>query len=224
VVKADFYGFFKQAYASAFTPDTIKSAFKATGIWPMDRSVVTTKFKYTTPPDQTDQQIASSHLSPADWRRVERLLKEAVQQGTAEVVQKLSGAIHRASVQNKLLRLNNEGLLTSLDIQNKRTRNGRRLLLPGTKKQPTVGKFFGPNEVEEARQIQHQKDEDLLTKAKRIKNNKELNKQKKEVKEAQAAEARAERDRKKRMKEEEKAKKEAEKQAEKEKKDREKAI
>lgn len=155
MVKADFYGFFKTAYASAFTPNTIKSAFKATGIWPMDRSVVTTKFKYTTLPDQTDPQMGPSHLSPADWKRIERLLKEAVQQGTAKVAEKLSGAIHRATVQNKLLKLENEGLLASLDTQNKRTCNGRRLLFSGANKRPTDGKFWGLDEVEQARQIRH---------------------------------------------------------------------
>ncbi|KAF2828806.1 hypothetical protein CC86DRAFT_268604, partial [Ophiobolus disseminans] len=111
----------------------IQSAFEATGIWPIDRLVVTTKFKYTTPPDQTDQ-IALSHLSPADWERVDRLLKKAVEEGTAKVIQKLSGPIHRAMVENKLLKLQNEGLLTSLDTQNKRTRNSRRLPLKGKQK------------------------------------------------------------------------------------------
>jgi hypothetical protein len=223
VKKADFYGFFKTAYASAFTKKNIRSAFKATGIWPKDRSVVTTKFKYTTPPDQTDN-IEPSHLSPADWARVDRLLKEAVKEGAAEVIQKLSGSIHRAMVQTKLLKLDNEGLLASLDIQNKRTRNGRRLPLKGGKKKPTDGTLFSPRKVQEAREIQRRKDEDKLEEIKRVKDNKERSKQRKEVKEQQAAEARAERDRKQRVKEQEKAKAEARKQAEKQRKDHEKAI
>jgi hypothetical protein len=70
----------------------------------MDRSAVTRKFKYSTPPNQTDQ-IALSHLSPGDWKRVDRLLKEAVKEGTTEVIQKLRGPIHRAKVKNKLLKL-----------------------------------------------------------------------------------------------------------------------
>lgn len=96
----------------------------------MDRSVVTSKFKYTTPPEQTDN-MESSHLSPADWQRVERLLKEAVKEGTAATVRKLEGAIHRAAVENKLLKLDNEGLLASLDTKNKRTKRGRCLPLKG---------------------------------------------------------------------------------------------
>jgi hypothetical protein len=223
VKKADFYGFFKAAYASSFTQKNIESAFEATGIWPMDRSVVTTKFKYTTPPEQIDK-MGLSHLSPANWERVDRLLKEAVKEGAAEVIRKLSGPIHRAMVQTKLLKLDNEGLLTSLDIQNKRTRNGRRLPFKGKKKQPTDATLFSPRKVQEAREIRRQKDDDKLAEAKRVKDNQGLNKQKREVKEQRAAEARAERDRNKRVKEQEKAEEDARQQAEKERKDREKAL
>jgi hypothetical protein len=223
VVKADFYALFKAAYASSFTENNIRSAFEATGIWPMDRSVVTTKFKYTTPPDRIDQ-IGLSHLSPADWGRVDRLLKEAMKDGAAEVIKKLQGPIHRASVQTKLLKLENEGLLASLDTQNKRTRNGRRLPFKGKKKQPTDAILYSPRKVQEAREERRRKDEDKLANTKRIKDEKIRNAKKKELKERQAEEARAERDRKKRVKEQEKAKEAAQKQAEKERKYREKAI
>ena len=223
VVKADFYGFFKSAYASSFTKSNVQSAFKATGIWPMDRSVVTRKFRYTTPPDQTNK-MSPSNLSPADWRRVKRLIQGSVKDVTDQVVRRLEGAIHRASTYTKLLELENEGLLASLDTQNKRTRNGRRLPLKGGQKQPTAGVFFDAKEVQEAREMRRRKDDDIIAEANRKKDQKKLNKQKKLQKDTRAAEARAERDRKKRVKEAEQAAKAAEKQAEKERKDRDKAI
>jgi hypothetical protein len=150
-------------------PSSHTSAFKATGIWPRNRTVVTKRFDYSTPPNQTDIS-GPSHLSPADWRRIERLLKAAVQEGTTEVVQKLPGAINRASTENKLLKLQNEGLLASLDTQNKRTRNGQRLPLKGKKKQRTDATFFTPRQ-----------DDEKLEKAAQIKDNKIANKKKKEV-------------------------------------------
>lgn len=73
VVKADFYRLFKSAYASSFTKANIIAAFEATGIWPMDRTVVTKRFDYTTPPLQTDN-MGPFYLSPADWKRTQRLL------------------------------------------------------------------------------------------------------------------------------------------------------
>jgi hypothetical protein len=202
----------KIAYASAFTEKNISSAFKATGIWPMDRSVVTTKFKYTTPPEQIDN-MGLSHLSPVDWKRMDRLLKEAVKEGAAEVIKELSGPIHRAMVQNKFLKLDNEGLLTSLDVQNKLSRNGRRLPLKGDEKKPTDATLFSPRKIQEARDKQRQKDDEKLAEIKGVKDSKELDKQKKELKKQQAAEARAERDRKKRVKEQEKAEAEVRRQA-----------
>jgi hypothetical protein len=189
----------------------------------MHRTVVTKRFDYSTPPNQTDIS-GPSHLSPADWRRIERLLKAAVQEGTTEVVQKLTGAIHRASTENKLLKLQNEGQLASLDTQNKRKRNSWRLPLKGKKKQRTNATIFTPREVQEAREVQCRKDDEKLEKAAQIKDNKKANKKKKEVKEARAAEARAERDRNKRVKDQEKADKLAEKQAERERKNNEKAL
>jgi hypothetical protein len=56
---------FKAAYEASFTEDNITSAFKAISIWPIDRTVVTKRFDYSTPPNQTDI-LGLSQLSPAD--------------------------------------------------------------------------------------------------------------------------------------------------------------
>jgi hypothetical protein len=157
VVKADFYGLFKPAYASVFTKNTIEAAFEATGIWPKDQTVVTKKFKYTTPPLQTGNMDAS-HLSPADWRRTEQLLKRLPDVNNDELVKKLQGAIHRASTQSKLLQHENEELLTSFDTKNKRTAHGRRLLLGGSKQKPTDAVFYSPGTLKQARALQAEKD------------------------------------------------------------------
>ncbi|EDU46179.1 conserved hypothetical protein [Pyrenophora tritici-repentis Pt-1C-BFP] len=135
VVKADFYGLFKPAYASSFTEANIVAAFEATGIWPMDRTVVTKRFDYTTPPLQTDN-ISLSHLSPADWWRTERLVERAIKGNNDQVVTKL---------------YENKGLLASLDTKNKRTKRGRRLPLKGDQKRPTDAVFYSPRKLQEAR-------------------------------------------------------------------------
>ena len=109
----------------------------------MDRTIVTRKFDYTTPPLQLGIP-GPSYLSPADWQRAQQLLSNVVKEGTAEIIEKLSGEIHRASVRNKLLQHENEGLLASLDTQNKRTRNGRRLPFKGKDKKRTDGVLYTP--------------------------------------------------------------------------------
>lgn len=74
------------------------------------------------------------------------------------LVRKLTGAIHRASTQNKLLQLENKGLLASLDTQNKRTKHSRRLPLRGKKKRSTDAVFYSPRKLKEAKALQAQKD------------------------------------------------------------------
>jgi hypothetical protein len=157
VKNADFYGLFKSAYALSFTKSNITSAFEATGIWPMDRTPVTTKFDYTTSPLQIDQ-IGLFTLSPADWKRTRQILVEVVKDNNDELVRRLEGAVNRASTQNKLLQLDNEGLLTSLDTKNKRTAHGRHLPLGGKKKRPTDAVFWSPRKLKEAKAEQARKD------------------------------------------------------------------
>ncbi|KAF1964231.1 hypothetical protein BU23DRAFT_493327, partial [Bimuria novae-zelandiae CBS 107.79] len=88
VKKANFFPLFWSAYISSFTKKNILSSFEATGIWPIDQSVVTKKFQPSTPP-QESRDTASSHLSPSDWQRMERLLKDIVKKGTNKIVKKL---------------------------------------------------------------------------------------------------------------------------------------
>ena len=163
VKKSDFYRLFKAAYDSSFTEKNILSAFEATGIWPMDRTPVTTKFDYTTPPLQTGNTGPSdslSHLSPANWKRTRRLLIEVVKDNNDILVRKLEGAIHRASTQNKLLQLENKRLLVLLNTKNKYIKYSRRLPLEGKKKRPTDAAFYSPKKLKEAKAIQAQKDRD----------------------------------------------------------------
>lgn len=223
VVKADFYGLFKSAYASSFTAANIMAAFKATGIWPMDRTPVTTKFNYTTPPEQIDQ-MDPYQLSPADWKRTQRLLEQVVKDNNDVLVRKLTGAIHRASVQNKLLQIENEGLLTSLDTKNKRTKRGRRLPLGGARKRPTDAVFYSPQKLQEARDERARKDAKSLAEVARKANTKKLRDAKKVLSEKNKQEAREKREINKLVREKEKAEKVAKRELEKQQKNSEKAL
>jgi len=161
VKKADFFPLFWLAYTRSFTTESILSAFEATGIWPMNRDVVTDKFKPYIPP-QEGSNTASTHLSPSDWKRMERLLDDVVKDRTDQAVQKLEASFHRVSTENKLLRHQNEGLLASLDTQNKRKKNGRSLPLreKRNKKEREKGEaaFYSPRSLKKARATQASED------------------------------------------------------------------
>jgi hypothetical protein len=65
VKKADFFLLFWSAYTRSFKEKSILSVFEATGICPMNREVVTNKFRPYTPPEESSN-TASSHLSPSN--------------------------------------------------------------------------------------------------------------------------------------------------------------
>lgn len=153
VKKADFYTLFKSAYAKSFTERNIISSFKATGIWPMIPSPVLDRLQPITPPDQADQidPEAPSRLSPADWARIERLLRDTVKVTTAGVARKLTSSVHRLSTQNKLQQLELEGLRASLATKNKRMRYGKPLLLPVSNRTTGGAIFYSPRTVRQAK-------------------------------------------------------------------------
>jgi hypothetical protein len=88
VTKSDFIPLFQSVYASAFTRTNILTEFQATGIWPMDPSVITDKFDYTTPSPNNDV-MSSSGLSPTNWVRMEQLLRQSVKNTSDDMVRRL---------------------------------------------------------------------------------------------------------------------------------------
>jgi hypothetical protein len=218
VKKADFFPLFWSAYTRSFKEKSILSAFEATGIWPMDRDVVTSKFRPYTPP-QESSNTASSHFSPSDWKCMGRLVDDVVKDRTDQAVRKLETSFHRVSTKNKLLRHQNKGLLASLDTQNKRKKNGRNLPLERkrNKKERVKGEaaFYSPRSLKKARTKQAAEDAaeaaealkkvemrelraaNALYKKKIAEENREKRAQEKEVKEKEKADKAAEARRKK---------------------------
>lgn len=169
VKKADFFSLYKAAYISSFTEKNIRKSFKATGIWPMDRSQVINRVKRTRV-QQEDAIEASSQVSVPDWRHVDRTLKEVVKESSNETVKTLTAAIHRASTETILLRLENEGLKASLAAKNKRKSHGKILEIEGADETTGGFVFWSPSKVKDARAKRVEQDakehEEKLEKAK----------------------------------------------------------
>jgi hypothetical protein len=139
-------------------------------------------------------------------------------------VRKLEGAFNRVTTQNKVLQLENEGLLASLDTENKRTTHGWRLPLGGKKKCATDAVFWSPRKLKEAKALQAKKDREEA-------NEKPQRSARTDTRAANALKKKDDADRKrlepaqaKEVKEKEKADDAARKLAEKQQKDREKAL
>jgi hypothetical protein len=168
VKKADFFPLFWSACTRFFKEKSVLSAFEATGIWLMNREVVTNKFRPYTPP-QESSNTAPSHLSLSNWTRMGRLVDDVVKSRTDQAVRKLEASFHRVSTENKLLRHQNQGLLASLDTQNKRKKNGRSLPLKEKRKKKERMKgeaaFYSPRSLKKARNEQAAKNAEEATEA-----------------------------------------------------------
>jgi hypothetical protein len=64
VTKADFTSLFGQAYRHAFTKETIEAAFKATGVYPFDRTVITEKQMRPSKTTSIKGSFAVTYTSP----------------------------------------------------------------------------------------------------------------------------------------------------------------
>jgi hypothetical protein len=75
----------------------------------MERSVITDKFRYTTPPLNREPS-ASPDIFPSGWKRIERYMEQLAKDTSEQVVRRLEASIHRAAAQTELIKHENEGL------------------------------------------------------------------------------------------------------------------
>jgi hypothetical protein len=103
VAKRDFLSLFWKAWTSTATPQLIKRAFECTGIWPPNSTPILKRFHQETPPEQDSRESSTSVLSASDWRKIDRLVRAAVNTGGTNSAKKLSRTVHSISVQKQLL-------------------------------------------------------------------------------------------------------------------------
>ena len=114
--------------------------------------------RYTTRLDRQSRESSTSKLSASDWRKIERLIKAAVDVGAGDKIKKLSRTIHSISVQNQLLERENEGLRKTLVILEKRQTRDRPLPLEPPDGYRGGAIFWSPRSIQRARDRLHQQD------------------------------------------------------------------
>lgn len=159
ITKQDFFRLFNIAWKTAFNSKNIKSGFEKCGIHPFDPCVVVSKFSNKEEERPSSSESSGSVLSAKDWRRIEKLLHQVVEDIYDSRAQKLSNSIHSLSVQNMLLKMQNEGLKKQIVNEKKKRKRGKPLLLEPPKNHDGGALFWSPNKVQQARERQAQKDE-----------------------------------------------------------------
>ena len=120
---------FYKAWNIAFKEETILQAFKVTGISPLDPEQVLKRFKTEELERPSSRDSTTSVLSTSDWRKIKRLLRQAVKDIYNSRSQQLSQTIHTIAVQKTLLQHENKQLKEALINEKKRRQRGKPLLL-----------------------------------------------------------------------------------------------
>ncbi|KAI1513268.1 Tc5 transposase DNA-binding domain containing protein [Pyrenophora tritici-repentis] len=220
IKKGDFFPLFWSAWISSFTESLILKAFEATGIWPMDANVILRRFASTPEAERS----SSSGLSDHDWRKLDRLVRAAVNDSHQYEARKLRSSVHHLSVHYELLKHENEGLKEALQHKKKHRKKGKALDLQQRQEYHGGSVFWSPRKLREARarEAVRERDEteEKLQKARSKKQREEARLQRQD----ELEERRVERQRLKEMRELERAEKAAERARQKEERDAAKAI
>jgi hypothetical protein len=84
ITKGDFFLLFWAAWTSTMTEKLILKSFEATRIFPMDREAILKRFRpktLRTSEEDNEQELQSSPLIEADWRKIRRVVDQVVKDG-----------------------------------------------------------------------------------------------------------------------------------------------
>ena len=158
ITKRDFFRLFYSAWHASFKEKTILKAFKTTGISPPDPQAILKRFNVEDEEKPSSSESTTSVLSASDWRKIERLLRQTVEDIYDSRASKLSHTIHAISVQKTLLQHKVGQLEEALINEKKRRQRGKPLLLEAPEEYHGGAVFWSPSKVQAARDRQEQKD------------------------------------------------------------------
>lgn len=120
--KGDFFPLLWEAWGTSLTKERVLKAFEATGIWPMERAVVTERFD----DEELDEAPKKpSALTGADWRQMARLVRTVVKDKGNYDARQLSSTLHQLQAQNEILREENDGPKDALGAKKRHKSKGK---------------------------------------------------------------------------------------------------
>ena len=168
ITKRSFWPMFRTAWKSALILDNIRSAFTATGVYPLNPKKVLDQIKKKTPsPPLSDND--SKRITPSSVRGIRRTIK-AVQSETTDIATGLDliiRATEKLVIKNNILEHENKGLRTALIDEKSRRKKGKPMGL-FTKDEPGQAIFFSPAKITAVRahqqELEAQKEQERLKK------------------------------------------------------------
>jgi hypothetical protein len=149
IKKGNYFPLFWKAWVFSFTKETILRSFEATSIWPANRDAVLKRFNNEAP-DEDKIRETTSALQANNWRQLERLVRAAVKDTSAEESKKLAESLHHFQVENELLHYKNDGLRTALTSEKKHNKRRKPLDLQQRQEYYSRATFWSPGKIREA--------------------------------------------------------------------------
>lgn len=164
MTKRLFWPLFWQAWTEAFTPKNVTSAFKTTGIWPLDPDVILTKMKKITPPPPDLTESVKTPSTSRGLRRLHRKIKQEPTDGNN--LDKLLRASERLAARQEILTHEVTGLRRAIQHEKRKRNRGKRLNLVGDEAGGPI--LFSPDQVLRARTVLEQKEQEQVDRKARI--------------------------------------------------------
>lgn len=159
ITKQDFFRLFWPAWEQALSSRNILSSWKTVGISPLDPEIILQRFTKKKDSRPSTSESSRSILQAEDWRKIERLLNRVVANIYDKNTKKLSSTMHHLSTENILLKLRCQGLESALQNEKKKRQRGKALQFDIPPPENGGAVFYSPRKVQQARDLQKQKDE-----------------------------------------------------------------
>ena len=163
LTKRDFFDLFWPAFQSAFTSKNILSGWEKTGLQPLNPARVLDQLKPLDRPPSSSSTSGSSALSEADWRKVRRLLRDAVGEVMAPQSRKVINTIDRLTTENAILKAKTANLEATLRHEKSKIRRGKPLFDDLGVDGDMKAMFFSPGKIQRARERQKEKEQEKDT-------------------------------------------------------------
>ena len=162
ITKRDFFRLFWHAWQTSFIPENIYSGFKATGLHPFNPQIIINRFTKINQDRPSSASSSTSVIAAEDWKRIEKLLHHVISDVYDKKAQQLNNTMYTLTIDNMLLKQQNNGLKQSLINEKKRRKRGKPLLLDHPTQEHGGAMFFSPTKVQHTRDQQAQKDANII--------------------------------------------------------------
>ncbi|CEL05785.1 hypothetical protein ASPCAL06900 [Aspergillus calidoustus] len=127
--------------------------------WEQALSTILVRFNKQKDSRPSLSDSSRSILQAEDWRKIEKLLNRVVTDIYDKNTKKLSSTMHHLSTENIILKLRCQGLESALQNEKKKRQRGKPLQFELAAPENGGVVFYSPQKVQQARDLQTQKDE-----------------------------------------------------------------